>query len=96
MRISLTNPHTHQMKHTKVGFSWTTLFFAFIPALIRGDFKWFFVQLICGVLSLDFSSLIFAFIYNKLYINDLLEKGFVPADNRSEKILSSKGFIVRG
>ncbi|WP_035051189.1 hypothetical protein [Carnobacterium pleistocenium] len=94
MKISLTNPYTNQIKHTKVGFSWTTLFFAFIPALFRGDFKWFFVQLVCAAFSLDLSSLIFAFIYNKLYINDLLEKGYTPADKYSAKVLRSRGFIT--
>ena len=95
MKLSLTNPHTHQMKHIKVGFSWTTLFFAFMPALIRGDFKWFSIQLVCAALSLDFSSLIFAFIYNRLYINDLLEKGYVPADKHAAKVLVNKRFIGR-
>ena len=94
MKLSLTLPHTHQMKHIKVGFSWTTLFFAFMPALIRGDFKWFSIQLVCAAFSLDFSSLIFAFIYNRLYINDLLEKGYVPADKHAAKVLANKGFIV--
>ncbi|MEK6189693.1 hypothetical protein SAMN05878443_0117 [Carnobacterium alterfunditum] len=94
MKVSLTNPHTRQIKHAKIGFSWTTLFFAFIPALFRGDMKWFFIQLVCFALSLDLSSLIFAFIYNKLYINSLLEKGYVPADKHSAKILSHKGYIV--
>ncbi|WP_407371682.1 hypothetical protein [Carnobacterium sp.] len=95
MKISLTHPHTHQIKHIKIGFSWTTLFFAFMPALFRGDFKWFSIQLVCAAFSLDFSSLIFAFIYNRLYINDLIEKGYVPADKHAANVLANKGFIGR-
>ena len=36
---------------------------------------------------------VFAFIYNKLYINDLLASGYVASDDTSRKILTSKGFI---
>lgn len=94
MKVKLINPSTHQAKYSKVGFSWTTLFFAFFPALIRGDFKWFFVQLVLAILSVDISSIIFAFVYNKLYLNDLLSNGYTPADKRSASILRRKGYLV--
>lgn len=94
MTVTVTHPQTHQVKHPKIGFSWTTLFFAFMPALIRGDFKWFFVQLVLAILSVDLSSLIFAFFYNKIYLNDLLSKGYVPADKRSNVILRRKGYLI--
>lgn len=94
MTITLKHPRTHQAKTSKIGFSWTTLFFAFFPALFRGDFKWFFVQLVLAIMSIDISSIIFAFIYNKLYINDLLSKGYIPADKKSASILRRKGYLV--
>ena len=38
--------------------------------------------------------IIFSFFYNKLYINDLLEAGYVPNDKASKDILLSKGITV--
>lgn len=101
MKINLTNPTTKQIKQAKIGFSWTTFFFGMFVPLVRGDWKWFFIllviTLILGVPTLGFGSalvgLIFSFIYNRLYINDLLGHGYVPADDYSEKALQSKNFI---
>ena len=72
-------------KCVKMGFSWTTFFFgAFVP-LIRGDLKWavilFFLGGAAGVFTLGIGAivvaLIFAFHYNRLYLKELLEKGYV-------------------
>lgn len=35
MKISLVNPVTNQIKRAKIGFSWTTFFFGFWPAIFR-------------------------------------------------------------
>ena len=74
--IVFENSHTGAMKEAPVGFSWTTLFFGFFPALIRGDWKWGLIQILIGVVTFGFSTLVFAFIYNKLYIKDLISEGF--------------------
>jgi hypothetical protein len=81
------------VKQAKVGFSWTTFFFGCFPALFRGDWKWFLIQLVVVGITFGVSSLVFCFIYNKLYINDMLEKGYSPADENSRMVLVSKGFI---
>ena len=38
--------------------------------------KWFFIQCLCAVITSGLSGLVFMFIYNKIYIKKLLEKGF--------------------
>jgi hypothetical protein len=73
------------------GFSWTTLFFGFFPALFRGDFLTFLggfaVIAILGVMTFGIGSfiamLVWAFLYNRYYTRRLLEKGYMLADSES-------------
>lgn len=96
-QITLTNGR--QSKVAPAGFSWTFLLFgAFVP-LFRGDFLnalGFFVLSIVANLILPgaafFVALGGAFIYNKYYINQLLDKGYtlyslggVTADSFEQK-----------
>ena len=76
------------VKEVKKGFSWTVFFFGLFVPLVRGDLKWavimFVVQALAGVYTLGIgswvASLIFAFFYNKVYMKDLLEKGYKPTE----------------
>jgi hypothetical protein len=74
--IIFKNPNTGAMKEAPVGFSWTTFFFGFFPALFRGDWKYAVIQLILAMITFGISGIFFAFIYNKLYIQDLIGAGF--------------------
>ncbi|WP_225047938.1 DUF2628 domain-containing protein [Lacticaseibacillus kribbianus] len=101
MHISMTHPTTHAVKQTKIGFSWTTLFFGFFPALFRGDWTWALIiallQIATGTftwgISIGVISIIFAFIYNGMYVRGLINKGFAPSDQASADALRAKGFL---
>ncbi|WP_281658644.1 DUF2628 domain-containing protein [Halobacillus sp. Cin3] len=101
MEVSLQN-NAGVVKEVKVGFSWTTFFFGFIPALIRGDLKWsaimFITALLAGIFTLGFGAwipgIIFSFVYNKIYIKGLLEKGYLPKNQRDREILEQQDIIA--
>ena len=63
-------------KTVKVGFSWTMLFFGIFVPLVRGDWKWGLISIVLAPITFGISWLVFPFIYNKLYINDLKDKGY--------------------
>lgn len=98
MKVSLRN-NAGVIKQVKVGFSWTTFFFGLLPALFRGDLKWFIIMLIAEIILGSFTvgigagivGIVFAFIYNKIYIRGLLEKNWRPASQTDEDILKQKG-----
>ena len=94
MTINLRNEHTGATRQRKLGFSWTTFFFGFFPALFRSDWKWALIQFALAFVTFGFSHLVFMFIYNKLHVTDLLENGYSPADEFSADALRSKGFAV--
>ena len=79
------------VKVIPTGFSWTTLFFGPIPALLRGDIKWgviqFLVNAAIGTVTFGFglivTFLIFAVIYNGRYEQDLLASGWADAQGRN-------------
>lgn len=101
MRVRLKNA-AGGVKEVKVGFSWTTFFFGFFPALFRGDLKWaaimFITSALIGIFTLGFGAwipgIIFSFVYNKMYIKELLEKGYHPADDYAQESLRSKGIVA--
>jgi hypothetical protein len=74
--IIFKNPNTGAMKEAPIGFSWTTFFFGFFPALFRGDWKWGVIQFILAIITLGISNLVFMFIYNNLYVRDLIGAGY--------------------
>jgi hypothetical protein len=74
--IIFENPLTGAIKEAPLGFSWTVFFFSFFPPLFRGDWKWAVIMFIIAMITFGLSGLVFMFIYNKLYIKDLIGAGY--------------------
>jgi hypothetical protein len=81
------------LKTVKLGFSWTFFFFGIFIPLFRGDLKWFLIILISTIFTYGLALFVFMFVYNKIYVKDLLEKGYKPADKFSEKALKTRNII---
>lgn len=72
------------LKEVKKGFSFTVFFFGFIVPFIRGDWKWGLIMLLVTSLSNlaipivapMIVQTVFAVIYNKMYMDDLLNDGY--------------------
>ncbi|MGL6177467.1 MAG: hypothetical protein ACRC1U_10795 [Vibrionaceae bacterium] len=80
-KLVLENPKTGQIRTAPVGFAWpllfcSVLFLGFFPPLFRGDLKWAIIISIFACLTLGLSGFVFMFLYNKLYIKDLLADGY--------------------
>lgn len=99
--ITLKNMDTGVIKKAPTGYSWTTFFFGFFPALFRGDLKWALITIIASF-TLSFFTLgiggliyniIFAGFYNKLYIKELMSKRFTYADEASHEYLLKNEII---
>ena len=79
------------------GFSWTTLFFGFFPALFRADFITFIggfivssmIAILTKGVGMGVIFIIWAFMYNKYYTRNLLERGYVFADTEARNIQAS-------
>ncbi|MCM3214004.1 DUF2628 domain-containing protein [Niallia taxi] len=90
-------------KNVKVGFSWTTFFFGFFPALFRGDLKWAVIMLVVEAVLGSFtlgigawiSGVVFAFVYNKIYIKELIEKGYSPANEEARTLLVNNQILSK-
>ncbi len=74
MVLYLQHPFTGDVKKAPVGFSWTMLFLGALVPLFRGDWKHFFIIFFLDWLVVSY--FIFPFTYNKLYIKELLQKGY--------------------
>lgn len=77
---TLTHPTTHITKKAPIGFSWTTLFFNFFPALFRGNWKDAFFIAILSVVTYNFAGIVISFLYNKRYALSLIEQGYIITD----------------
>ena len=93
MRAMLRHSQSGMVKDVPLGFSWTTLFFGIFPALFRGDLKNAGIMFLVAIFTFGLSWFVFAFLYNKMYVNDLVTKGWGPADEYAVHALNSKGIM---
>lgn len=86
-----------EIKDVPLGFSWTTFFFGFFPALIRQDWLMFAIILILGMLTWGLSGIAFAFMYNRIYLKSLLSKGYkvsaIPATTTLLAVQTYAGLV---
>jgi len=101
-RISMRHKDSGIVKDGYYGFSWTTFFFGFFPALFRGDFITFIggfvISVIIAFVTFGFGALfiniIWAFMYNKYYTRKLIERGYVLAGSESDNALAASALGV--
>ncbi len=90
-KIMLKHRDSGLVKIGYFGFSWTTLFFGFFPALFRGDFLTFIgAFVVIAILAIPtfgigsaVAMFVWAFLYNKYYTRKLLERGYAFADTEA-------------
>ena len=92
-KINLRNSETGIIKEAPVGFSWTVLIFGFFTPFLRRDAKWTMIIFICAVFTLGFSSIVIAFIYNKIHLESLLEDGYVENKEREISDTAIKNIV---
>lgn len=83
------------IKDVPIGFSWTVLFFGLWVPLIRGDLKWFIIMFVAAFFTMGFSNIIFSFIYNNLYIKDLLVNGWNPLNENTKSLLITNKIMLK-
>lgn len=101
-RIALRHKDSGILKDGFYGYSWTTLFFGFLPALFRGDFLTFFgglvVSIIAALMTLGFGPLvinaIWACLYNRYYTRKLIERGYVLAGSEGDNAMAASALGI--
>ena len=101
-KIQLKHKETGVMKTGFYGYSWTTAFFGFLPALFRGDFITFIGGFIVGVivsmltfgLGMMVLSPIWGAMYNKYYTTNLLNRGYVLNGSDEENKLAAAALKI--
>ncbi len=94
-KVKLINEKTGILKEVPVGYSWITLAVSFFLPIYRGDLKWFLYYFLSTIAFSLLGPIILAFFYNKLYIQRLLEKGYIPKDDFSKHLLIQKNIITK-
>lgn len=94
--ISVTNGV--EIKEAPIGFSWTTLFFTGWPAIFRQDWLMGIIILVLSMITWGIAGIVFAFIYNKIYLKSLFNKGYyihaIPGNISEDQVRAFVGFVT--
>ena len=93
MVVNMVHPNGSVKAGIKVGFSWTLFFFGVFVPLFRGDIKYFLIMLVAALVTFGLSWLVFPFIYNQLFVKDLIAAGYRPEGEVATNFLKSKGLL---
>lgn len=87
-------------KEIKFGFSWGAFFLGFIYPLIKGDYIVAGISfVVIGMASMIFFplifvlSMVFGFIYNKMYARRLIKQGWHPFTEEDAQVLKKNGIL---
>ena len=87
-------------KEIKFGFSWGAFFLGFIYPLIKGDYIVAGISfVVIGIASIIFFplifvlSMVFGFIYNKMYARRLIKQGWHPFTEEDAQVLKKNGIL---
>lgn len=84
---------TGRVVEVKMGFSWTTLLFSFIPDLIRGRIAITLVLIFAQLMTAGLAAIIWSFFRNKNLFNDYLEQGYKPIITSKEQKATLSGWL---
>ena len=76
------------------GFSWTYLFFGFFVPLFRGELGVGALHIVFAIFSFGISNIIFAFIYNKQFMERQLVSGWELAGSTDENNLAKAALKI--
>lgn len=65
-----------EVKKAPVGFSWTVFLFGGWPAIFRQDWLWGIGLILACVFTYGIAGIVCSFFYNKVYIKNLISKGY--------------------
>jgi len=91
-KIHLKSTKSNDTKTIPCIYSWSTVACLFITPISRKDFKGFLLLLSIMVLTFGLGVFLFALFYNRSYIINLVNKGYIASDPRSNELLFTRVF----
>ena len=94
IKINIQHPAFGLTKNGYYGYSWTYLFFGLFVPLVRGELVVAALHLLFSLFTFGIWQIIFSFLYNKLYMTRMIEKGYVLKGYDDEIVKAKKALGV--